>query len=110
MVTDHQISKVTLGKTLIAIPALVALLVLPVTANVAPDPYALSVRHSSIASISSPPQGMRFESEGLQWSNPVDVFLPLPLSNESAHSMGIPRLASVLQIKGFRYKRPPPLS
>ena len=91
------------------VPALAALLVLFVARNTPPEfSQATSVHYASITAVSNHGHRLQFDSNGLQWSDPVRVFLLLPPETESAHSSLTPELYSELQLKGFHYNRPPP--
>ncbi len=94
-----------------AIPALAALLVLLVARNIPPEfAHAPSVHHTSIHSVATVGHRLQFDLNGLQWSDPVNFFVLAPPETESAHSVSNAELYSALQLKGFNYTRPPPIS
>jgi hypothetical protein len=77
--------------------------------NLTPEFHRLPfVHHASISSISIHSQRPQFDSDGLRWSAPANVFLPFPPGTESASSPITPQLYFALRIKGFHYNRPPP--
>jgi hypothetical protein len=92
-----------------AIPAFATLLTLLVARNTSPEfPHIPSVHHTSINAVASYGHRLRFDSNGLQWTDPIPVFVLLPPETESGHSSLTPELYSALQLKGFHYNRPPP--
>jgi hypothetical protein len=91
--------------------AFAALFALLAIRSAPPDfPKPTSIRHSLFSAVSSHSERPRFDASGLQWSAPVDHFLPFPPVAGSAHLAPFPQLWSALQSKGFHYNRPPPAS
>jgi hypothetical protein len=112
MLANRQIQRHSLGKHGIkAIWVLAALFVLLAARSTPPEfARAPSVHHPSINAVASHGHRLQFDSNGLQWSDPVSPFVLIPPSTESAHSSVTPELYSILQLKGFHYNRPPPSS
>lgn len=89
--------------------AFAALFAFLVIRNAPPDfPRPPSAHHSLITVVSNHSHRPHFDSDGLQWSAPVKVFLPFPPAAVSAHFTSSSQLLSTLQTKGFHYNRPPP--
>jgi hypothetical protein len=108
-------SAITLSAiTVKGISSLVALFALMAATFIVPEfprwqPIQLSSVIAGIAAGSTQIQGSRFDSDGLQWSTPVSIFLSYPPTTESVSATYIPQPVSVRQNRGFRYNRPPPI-
>src|SRR5579864_3218984 len=63
----------------------------------------------SISAVLSPAHRPQFDSNGVQWSAPVDSSLLIPSSATSAHFNPACQRFSGIQTKGFHYNRPPPV-
>jgi hypothetical protein len=94
------------------VPALAAFLALLVAGSVAPRLFAqsISLHHWSVTSLAAHHQRPKFDSDRLNWSGPVQVFPPLPPDAETEDASPAPQMSSPLQVKGFRYNRPPPVA
>jgi hypothetical protein len=112
MWANRHIRNGELGKRGIKVSAaLAALLVLLVARNTPPEFREIpSVRHTSVTAVASHGHRLQFDSNELQWTDPVAVFVLIPPETEPAHSYSTPELYSALQLKGFHYNRPPPFS
>lgn len=93
----------------------IAALALLVARNVPPNfPQARFLQHSSISNlpaigaISTHDQRPRFDCGQLDWSAPVNGFLPFPPTTTSAGLPSTSHFFSTLRIEGFQYNRPPP--
>jgi hypothetical protein len=100
--------------TMKGISSLVALFALLAATFIAPEfprwrPIQLSSVSAGIAAGSARIQGSRFDSDGLQWSAPVSIFLSYPPPTELKSATYIPQPVAVRWNRGFRYNRPPPI-
>jgi len=64
--------------------------------------------HSAINALSTRQDRPRFDSNNLQWSAPVQGYLPLPPATAAPQLALSLQSTSGLQTKGFHYNRPPP--
>jgi hypothetical protein len=70
-------------------------------------PQATSVRQCSFSTGSTHAQARRFDSDGLQWADPLRSFVILPCAAQP-HSTLTQQLFPAIEIKGFHFNRPPP--
>ena len=93
------------------IPALAALFLLLVYRNTPPDfSPTTSAHHFSVSAAANHGHRLQFDSNGLEWSDPVSAFALFLPRAESAHFSLAAESYSGLQLKGFHYNRPPPLA
>ena len=78
--------------------------------NVAPLERSATSNTALVSVISSHDQRPRFDCSGLQWSAPVNVFLPFPPSETSNHLTSPSRIFPALHVKGPHFNRPPPIA
>jgi hypothetical protein len=88
---------------------IVAIFALLAARNVPPDFPPVSSHDFSIRAVSSHDHRPHFDFNGLQWTAPVSVFLPLPPVAMSSRLAAVSQLVSTIQTKGFHYNRPPPI-
>ena len=94
-------------RAVLAVAALFAVL----AARDVPPQFAKATRvHSTICADSHSDQRPRFDDSGSKWSAPADSLVPALPTAESAQMGPTPRLFSSLQLKGFHFNRPPPIS
>jgi hypothetical protein len=97
-----------------AVIGIAALFALLVARSIPPDfLQVVSLEHSNgvslISGVSSHDQRPRFDCDGLQWSTPVNEFLPFPPAEISSHLMSRTQMFVVFHVKGFHFNRPPPV-
>ena len=93
------------------IPALAALFLLLVYRNTPPDfSQTASAHHFSVNAAANHAHRLQFDTNGLEWSNPVSAFALFLPRAESAASSSNAESYSGLQLKGFHYNRPPPVA
>jgi hypothetical protein len=93
-----------------AILAVVALFALSVARSVPPEFTAALSHRPAIDSISAHDHRPHFDADGPQWIAPASSSLPFPPVAVSAHLSRSSQLLSTLEVKGFRFNRPPPVS
>ena len=96
----------------IGIAALFALLVArnvpPEFPRIAPSQHSTTSSVSLVTAASSHDQRPRFDCTGLQWSSPVNGFLPFPPAATSSHLTPPSQICPALHPKGPYCNRPPP--
>lgn len=65
---------------------------------------------SLVSAVSTHDQRPRFDCSGLQWSSPVNRFLPLPPAATSSHLRPPSQIFPALHVKGPHCNRPPPVA
>lgn len=90
--------------------ALAALFAFLTIRNAPPHfPQQPSIHHTSVKAVFNAGHRPHFDSDRLQWSAPAKALLPFSLAAESLRLSPASQGLSVLQTKGFRYNRPPPV-
>jgi hypothetical protein len=90
-----------------AVAVIVVLSSLLVGQNVALRFPSASVQQCSINAGSTHVQNQRFDSDGLQWTAPVDAFVILRTVGRANWKFTQPALEAI-RTKGFHFNRPPP--
>lgn len=100
-----------------AVIGLAALFGLLVARDIPPEfPKAAPPQHSATSAVSfisavlSHDQRPRFDCSGLQWSAPINAFLPFPPAETSSHLTSPSQIFPGLHVKGLHFNRPPPLA
>ncbi len=111
MPLSRNTGKEMFGKVWIAaVPVVIVLSSLLVAQNVPVKfPPAASVRQCSIRAGTHQCRTQRFDSDGVQWTVPVDAPAIL-LSTGRANWTFAQKLLPAIQIKGFHFNRPPPIN
>ncbi len=99
---------ITIGShSILAVLALFALL----TARSVPPEFTAAPSHRpAINNMSAHDHRPHFDANGPRWIAPASTLLPFPPVAVSAHLSHTSQLLSTLEIKGFHFNRPPPVS